>query len=321
MQLVDGRLLFSPSDLNNHLECEHLTRLELAVARGDLARPAIDNPTADFIARKGEEHEAAYLAGLEVEGHKVRTIEFAFDWAAAAAATEEAVRDGADVIYQACFVDDGWRGFADFLLRQPDGTYEVADTKLARHPKPYHVLQLCFYSEQVGRVQGSEPAWMHLALGSGHTEAYRPADFAAYYRRVRSRFLAFAGAESPTEPYPVAHCSLCAFKPRCDAQWDRVDHLVRVARIRRDQIARLVEAGITTLEGLGLADPEFRVSRMPPSTFEALRDQASLQLHHRRTGRLAYHLLEPGTDLRLVVKVENKEASLGEAELDVVRQW
>jgi predicted RecB family nuclease len=296
MQLVDGRLVFSPSDLNNHLECEHLSRLELAVAWGELARPAIDNPTADFIARKGEEHEAAYLGSLKVERREVRTIEFAFDWAAAAAATEEAVHEGADVIYQACFVDDGWRGFADFLLRQPDGTYEVVDTKLARHPKPYHVLQLCFYSEQVGRLQGLEPARMHLALGSGYTETYRPADFAAYYRRVRSRFLDFVGSGPPTEPYPVAHCGLCGFKPLCDAHWDRVDHLVRVARIRRDQIARLGEAGITTLEGLGLADPEFRVPQMPPSTFEALRDQASLQLHYRRTGRLAYRLLEPETE-------------------------
>lgn len=292
MQLVDGRLVFSPSDLNNHLECEHLSRLELTVARGDLARPAIDNPTADFIARKGDEHEAAYLARLGAEGHDVRTIEFAFDWSAAAAATGEAVRDKVDVIYQACFVHDGWRGFADFLLRQPDGTYEVVDTKLARHPKPYHVLQLCFYSEQIGRIQGSEPARMHLALGSGHTETYRPADFAAYHRRVRSRFIDFVGGNLPTEPYPVAHCGLCGFKPVCDEHWNRVDHLTRVARIRRDQIARLADAGVTTLEGLGLADRGLRIPRMPPSTFEALRDQASLQLHHRRTGQLAYHLLE-----------------------------
>ena len=32
--------------------------------------------------------------------------------------------------------------------------YEVVDTKLARHSKPAYVLQLCFYSEQVGRIQG-----------------------------------------------------------------------------------------------------------------------------------------------------------------------
>ena len=51
---------------------------------------------------------------------------------------------GAEVIYQACFVDREWRGFADFVERQADGRYEVVDTKLARHSKPAYVLQLCF---------------------------------------------------------------------------------------------------------------------------------------------------------------------------------
>ena len=34
MQQRNGEMLFSPSDLNAFLECEHLTQLELAVARG-----------------------------------------------------------------------------------------------------------------------------------------------------------------------------------------------------------------------------------------------------------------------------------------------
>ena len=67
-------------------------------------------------------------------------------------------------------VPDGWRGFADFLVRQPDGIYEAVDTKLARHAKPYHVLQLCFYSEQVARLQGAEPRRMQFlsAVFAGH---------------------------------------------------------------------------------------------------------------------------------------------------------
>jgi len=41
-----------------------------------------------------------------------------------------------------------WRGFADFVERQPDGRYEVVDTKLARHSKPAYVLQPCFYFDR-----------------------------------------------------------------------------------------------------------------------------------------------------------------------------
>lgn len=40
----------------------------------------------------------------------------------------------------AVFVDGAWRGLADFVMRQPDGTYEVLDTKLARHTRPAHTM-------------------------------------------------------------------------------------------------------------------------------------------------------------------------------------
>src|SRR5918992_6410111 len=48
--------IFSPSDLNDFLECEHLTALELVLARGTLVRPERDDPQGDLIRRKGEEH-------------------------------------------------------------------------------------------------------------------------------------------------------------------------------------------------------------------------------------------------------------------------
>ena len=51
MQQSDGSILFSPSDLNAFLECEHLTQLELAVARRELARPVDENPQAELVKR------------------------------------------------------------------------------------------------------------------------------------------------------------------------------------------------------------------------------------------------------------------------------
>src|SRR4051794_28425519 len=111
MQDRNGQILFSPSDLNAFLECEHLTQLEVAVARHELVRPNDENPQADLVKRKGDEHEATYLARLIAAGRDVRTIPNDWDLDAAARATEEAMRAGADVIYQACFVDGGWRGF------------------------------------------------------------------------------------------------------------------------------------------------------------------------------------------------------------------
>jgi hypothetical protein len=49
MQVHDGRLNFSPTDLNGFLSCEHLTTLQLAVARGELKKPFRLNLHADLI--------------------------------------------------------------------------------------------------------------------------------------------------------------------------------------------------------------------------------------------------------------------------------
>jgi hypothetical protein len=62
MRQQDGRLTYSPSDLNTFLACPHLTSLELAVASEELERPFRPNPYADLIRRKGDQHEAEYLA-------------------------------------------------------------------------------------------------------------------------------------------------------------------------------------------------------------------------------------------------------------------
>src|SRR3712207_5541296 len=139
---------YSPSALANYLACPHLMTLELAVRRGELEKRDRVNAHADMIRRKGEEYEAAYLAA---RGDGVVRIgePWEIGWEVAAAQTERATRDGAPVIYQAAFVDGDWRGMADFLERQPDGGYEAVDTKLARHARPAHVLQLCFYTEQI----------------------------------------------------------------------------------------------------------------------------------------------------------------------------
>jgi len=291
VQRHDGDLLFSPSDLHDFLECEHLTALELGVARGELVRAAVDNPQAELVRRKGEEHEAAHLAELEADAVEIARIDFDRDWAAAARATEEAMRAGVEVVYQAVLVSpDGWRGVADFLERQPDGSYEVADTKLARSAKPHFLLQLAFYSEQVGRIQGRLPERMHVVLGTRERVSYRVRDFDAYYRRVRRRFLEWVSESPETYPHPVAHCDVCDWIERCTRQWLEDDHLSLVAGMRRGWIERLGAAGVSTLEALATADTQLE-SELRPEIFERLRRQAELQHRARITGEQVFELL------------------------------
>jgi predicted RecB family nuclease len=303
MQATNGRLVLSPTDLNDYVECAHLTTLSREVALGTRRRPHVPEDHADLLRRKGDEHEAAYLAALRAAGRQVVNVVGAdrWDFDSSARATEEAMRAGAEIIYQATFVVSDWRGRADFLERVDRPTalgawgYEALDTKLARAEKPTYVLQLCFYTEAIASVQGVTPEAMHVLLGIGERRTLRHADFAAYYRRVRDGFLAALGRREATEPYPVEHCSLCEFRDVCKERLDREDHLALVAGIRREQVGRLRAAGLGTLTHLAEA-PAAPVPDMAARTFETLNDQAGLQLRRRATGRLDWRPLpvEPG---------------------------
>jgi len=89
---ADGTLGLSPSDLANHLACAHLTQLAVAVQRDGLVRPHRENPQADLIRRKGDEHEAAFLARLREELGEIVEIELGEDASKKAAlAAEEGV--------------------------------------------------------------------------------------------------------------------------------------------------------------------------------------------------------------------------------------
>jgi uncharacterized protein len=300
--------VFSPTDLNHFLECEHLIQIERSRDRR-LPRPPRD-AHADLLAAKGAEHEAARLAQFRSSGRQVVTIagpgtdrppspgalRRPGDWAAEAARTAEVMRAGADVIYQGVFATDAWRGVSDFLVRveQPSilgsWSYEAWDTKLARRTKPYFVLQLCFYSEQLAAIQQLDPEWMVVVLGTGHEERLRYPEFASYYRAVRRRFVERADSRLTTYPYPVSHCRLCEYDASCRNRREADDHLSLVAGIRRAQVERLQDAGVLTVAALAATESSTQFG-IGPTTFERLRHQAALQTRHRQEGVHAYELL------------------------------
>src|SRR5680860_1065156 len=277
MQRLDDKLILSASDLNNHLACAHLTTLNLARARGELAVELERGADAELLARKGDEYEDRYLASLKAEGREVVEIAQGDGSHAAlleaARRTEEAMRAGAEVIYQATFLRDGQRGHADFLRRverPSDLVAVVADTKLARRAKPYFVVQLCFYSELLAAVQGAEPEHIHVILGDGEEHSFRLAEFSAYFRHIRGAFLAALSDGLPdTYPEPVPHCQVCRWRAHCDERRLADDHLSLVANINRRQRELLSGAGIGTLAALGSADP-LAVEGIDPGVLERL---------------------------------------------------
>ena len=269
MQMIDGRLVYSATDLVGYLECEHLASLEQAAIAGHLRRPARADPVLDRIAERGELHEARFLESLRAEGITVEVIETDQTSppdqriARGRDATLQAMCEGARAIYQAVLFDGRRLGYADFLRRVETPSelgawsYEVWDTKLARHAKASAVLQICMYTEMLGTLQGRQPTEMHLALGGvkGERVSFRVADYAAYYRLVAREFEAKLG-HSPvfplaTTPEPVEHCEVCRWSLECKAQWRVQDDLSLVAGLTSRQRRALHSIAVTTRMGLG----------------------------------------------------------------------
>jgi predicted RecB family nuclease len=296
MLRTDGELRLAPTDLSGFVVCAHLTQLESAATRGEGQRPVLDDPYADLVQRKGAQHEAAVLERYRASGRRVTPVprfgEPGFSPDRARQLTEAALREGADVISQAYFQHGTWHGVADFLERQSDGGYEPVEAKLARTTRPDHVLQLSFYAEQIERLQGRLPEHMHVELGSGRRETFRTEDFSAYYRHVRSRFLSALEGPAGTYPWPCEHCPVCRWRHVCHERLAGDDHPILIPGFRRAHVEPLASAGLVTIERLGDA-AEQEVDGLRGPTFDALRHQARLLLHRRRTGRHRVDLLPP----------------------------
>ena len=201
------------------LGCRASAAWQIEVRRGLRPAPAaVEDPHGELVARKGREHEAACLAGLRERcGDVVRIPNGA--WPARVAATVAAMTRGTPLIYQAALADAPWIGFADFLVRVASPcprwawSYEPWDAKLARSPRPEHLLQIALYGDLLATVQGCSAAQGWLMLGTGDhavpyvAESFRLDEVRYYVRRAARRLEAFA-ADLPTEltPEPCAYC-------------------------------------------------------------------------------------------------------------------
>lgn len=304
MQVLDGNTVYSATDLVAFLECRHLADLERSAAIGTLSRPNRVDPILDRIAERGDRHEKHFLETLHSDS--IDVVEIRNDKSLRSEQrilqgrkdTLAAMRDGSEAIYQAVLFDGQKLGYADFLLRveKPSDlgpwSYEVWDTKLARHAKATAVLQLCMYSELLGAVQGQSPERMHLALGGVRKErvSFRVADYAAYYRLVRRNFEAELKLPltNPLEttPEPVEHCDMCRWSSQCQTKWRKEDDLTLVADLSARQRRALLGAGVTTRTGLAEIAKALpgRLDDVSPSVLSKLHLQAEIQVRGERVG-------------------------------------
>jgi uncharacterized protein len=249
-----------------------------------------------LVQQKGREHEEEFLQAVRDSGRDVLDLSAADG---RREATLNAMRSGQDVIYQGELRREEFAGFPDFLVRVDGHSalgawhYEVWDTKLARHPKPYFLIQLCCYADMLEAVQERRPREVQVVLGTKELRRFRTDDFFYFYRALKSAFLELQRNFDPEQPPDIPGLKdLGRWTSHAARILEERDDLSVVANIRGSQIRRLKTAGIWTAAQLAASDG-IRVPRVNAATLDRLRRQARLQIASRGAERPRYELLTP----------------------------
>ena len=302
MKKEGARYRFSPSDLVNFVRSEFVTWMDrYHYERPGEIEPDPDTEEAKIIQEKGLEHERGFLDSLISQGRLLCDLS---EFRDQPRPTLDAMRRGEDVIYQGYLAHDNFAGYPDFLVRVESPSdlgawsYEPWDTKVARHPKPYFLVQLCCYAEMLEHAQGIRPPWLQVVLGASsvadlEATAFRTDDFFYYYRALKAAFLdqqqAFDPDQSPEIP-PLA--DLGRWSGFAERGLNARDDLALIADIRLSQIHKLRAAGLMTVTQLAGADG-LHVAHLNDDMLWKLQRQARLQVASRGEAAPRYELLAP----------------------------
>jgi predicted RecB family nuclease len=296
MFLLEDVVIYSASDLTAAAHCEWAVMRKLDAKLGRIE--AVVEEADAMLTRAGalgDEHELRYLEQLKLT-RDVAEFERpqARDYVAAAAATAEAFHVKRDVLFQATFFDGRFIGFADFIMLNTDGVYEVFDTKLARKAKITAVMQLAAYSDQLlalGVPIGEE---VHLLLGDGTQTTHQLKEIMPVYRRRRDRLVRIIDervADDSASPWGDERYGACGSCSACTEQVALHRDVLLVAGMRMTQRKKLAAAGVSTIEHL--AERMLPVPGLAAATLTGLREQAAIQLTATPDGAPAVRVFAP----------------------------
>lgn len=296
MQLLgSGALVLSPSDLTRAAACEFAVAIDLDARLGRIQRPAVQSDEMlERIAALGTAHEQQVLTAYRRQfgdwdgtSGGVAVADAAHYGSlgslhAAAGRTQELLEAGADVIYQACFFDGTFLGYADFLVRTGDA-WMVQDAKLARRAKVPALLQLGAYADQLARAGFTGHHEAALILGTGQYSMHRTDELIAVYRARMARLrqmLEDRLAASAALAWGGAGVRACLRCEICTPYLEQSGDVLLVAGASVPHRDRLAAAGVHTVADLAAATGP--VDGVGASALARLRGQAQLQLRQDR---------------------------------------
>ena len=120
MQIINEKILFSPSDLIDFMDSSFVSHMERLVLTNPEFKKFIDpvDPLLSALQSKGYVHEENFLKSLDFSNNQICKIKRT-NKEKMFSETKTAMNEGKEIIYQAYLANEQFGGIADFLKKIP----------------------------------------------------------------------------------------------------------------------------------------------------------------------------------------------------------
>ena len=202
----------SATDLVGHLNCRHLTQLDLAVIAGELSKPKLWDPLLEVLAERGAQHEQGYIDHLKAEGFSVTAVDgVGIDDNAVAGNRQAHESWRADYRCKArCGTGIGEDGqiFCGALKQRANSALGRMSRLTQNSHAKRAAARCCSYASTAISSRRCKAARRNIAhvvvpWSQYQPQTFRVLDYAAYYRRVKISLETAVSAGRKWRPIPT----------------------------------------------------------------------------------------------------------------------
>lgn len=293
MRFHHNKITFSPTELVRFFESEfasymdHFDKIISEEIRKDLGvhRDPTD-PLLDLIKDMGNQHEENIIDKMEKSDPLVRIEKDKQNRKTSIKQTLLAMKHGEEKIYQAAIGNETMFGYADLLVKKKEpsklGDYHYIpyDFKIARHPKPTALIQLCCYCDILQSIQGLLPPFFAVVTKDETPHFFKTNSFFYFYQFLKERFLHYHTAVSKDHiPIPNKKAEHRDWSIFAKKRLHILDDISLVAGIRSAHSLILRREGIKKLSDLSKYNTDTNsIKGIPVGILRNLKDQATIQL-------------------------------------------
>jgi len=267
------KFYITASDLFNFAKCPHRPFMD---RHGDPTLKVEIHPLVKLLRESGVQYETKVIESLKEQHPDKKFIDIGLEQPLSEALflqTQQAMRDGADYIYQGVVISGNFAGRPDLLVKT-DGKsdfgnyhYVPMDIKLARVEGTWddgkekvnkdHLWQILFYGDILEKVQGVRPKGGYIYKTKTRKLYVNLQNANDQYQNALQTIISYQSKESvDSTPALNADCKMCEWQPVCKIRIKEINDCTQVYWVGVAMQKGLHKIGIKTPEDLAAQDPE-----------------------------------------------------------------